>query len=217
MCIIISWHDTHLPLSNSVSYPESHSMYSNQYLYFFLISWMGRPHDLLRLWTGHSPWFKLTNVWSIYFFFFCVHDIAEELVLDTNVYEQLSEDKDISCALSVIDTDTDKEVDIIQINSTQWTDFTQSWPSAHIIHRIRGVSMGWDKMRYPILLRILHTVFSLSLPWNYATVGARDKQQNLDTFHVGCSPMPDATRQDMYFFSSIIVQMEHKQRDTLKH
>jgi hypothetical protein len=55
-----------------------------------------------------------------------VHDIAEELVLDTNVYEQLSEDKDISCALSVIDTDTDKEVDIIQINSTQWTDFTQS-------------------------------------------------------------------------------------------
>jgi hypothetical protein len=33
---------------------------------------------------------------------------AQELILDTNVYEQLSEDKDISCAESVTDTDSDK-------------------------------------------------------------------------------------------------------------
>jgi hypothetical protein len=59
-------------------------------------------------------------------FFFCVHDIAQELILDTNVYKQLSEDKDISCALSVTDTDSDKEVVIIHINSTKWTDCTQS-------------------------------------------------------------------------------------------
>jgi hypothetical protein len=55
-----------------------------------------------------------------------VHDRAQELIPDTNVYEQLSEDKDISCALSVTDTDSDKEVDIIEIKSTQWTDCTQS-------------------------------------------------------------------------------------------
>jgi hypothetical protein len=45
---------------------------------------------------------------AFHFFSFCEQDIAQELILDTNVDEQLSEDKYISAALSVINTDSDK-------------------------------------------------------------------------------------------------------------
>lgn len=94
--------------------------------------------------------------------------------------------------------------------------YTMDWPSAHVIHRIRGVWMGWAKMRYPILLRILYMVFSLLLPWNYAFVGGRDKQQNLDTFHVGLHQCLALLDRKCIFLSSITVQMEDKQRDILK-
>jgi hypothetical protein len=45
---------------------------------------------------------------------------AQELLLDSDSDEQLSEDKDISLSIS------DADIDNVQTDNTQWTDCTQT-------------------------------------------------------------------------------------------
>jgi hypothetical protein len=51
---------------------------------------------------------------------------AQELLLDSDSDEQLSEDKDISRSVSDTDAGSDREIDNVQTDDTQWTDCTQT-------------------------------------------------------------------------------------------
>jgi hypothetical protein len=52
-------------------------------------------------------------------------DIAQELILDTDFDEQLSEDVGLSPSLNDTNTDSNKEGNTIQAESTHWTDCTR--------------------------------------------------------------------------------------------
>jgi len=108
-----------------------------------------------------------------------------------------------------------------QTDNTQWTDNTQSWHGAPVIHRFtRGLS-GLRQNEAPAISNDftslgIFMLFFLEIIHLLVEETNRHYWIYFDTLDKGWSPLPDVTIQEMYSFLAIIVQMGHDQKDMMK-